>query len=140
VELAPARLVLEVTESAVLEGRRALDALHALDALGVNIALDDFGTGQSSLGLLRTCPVHVLKLDKSFVDEVTTSDQRAAVATAVLQMADALGLQAVAEGIETEAQARKLAEIGYQRAQGYHFAKPLPASELPVVPAGAVAQ
>ena len=131
--VAPERLLLEVTESAVLEGRRALDALEAVERLGVWIALDDFGTGQSSLGLLRTCPVNVIKLDKSFVDEVTTSDQRAAVATAVLQMADALGLIAVAEGIETEAQAAKLAAIGYRRAQGYHFARPLPAAELPAV-------
>jgi diguanylate cyclase (GGDEF)-like protein/PAS domain S-box-containing protein len=131
--VAPDRLLLEVTESAVLEGRRALDALEALERLGVWIALDDFGTGQSSLGLLRTCPVNVIKLDKSFVDEVTTSDQRAAVATAVLQMADALGLIAVAEGIETAEQATRLAEIGYRRAQGYHFARPLPAAELPTV-------
>jgi diguanylate cyclase len=130
--LAPERLVLEVTESAVLEGRRALDTLHDLARHGVRLALDDFGTGQSSLGLLRTCPVNVIKLDKSFVDEVTTSDQRAAVATAVVQMADALGLIAVAEGIETEAQARRLAELGYTRGQGYHFARPLPAAELPV--------
>jgi diguanylate cyclase (GGDEF)-like protein len=125
----PHNLVLEVTETAVLTGGQALDTLRALETFGVRLALDDFGTGQSSLGLIRTCPVHILKLDKSFVIGGPT-DQEAAVATAVAHIAGALGLDAVAEGIETPAQAERLAALGYRLGQGYHLARPLPASEI----------
>jgi len=127
--LAPHCLVLEVTESAMLGGGQVLQALDTLHQQGVHLALDDFGTGQSSLGLLRTCPVDILKLDKSFVDGVTGSDRQAAVAVAIIQMAQALGLNAVAEGIETQAQAERLGQLGYRLGQGFRFAKPLPAEE-----------
>jgi diguanylate cyclase len=127
--LAPHRLVLEVTESAMLSGGQVLQALETLHQQGVHLALDDFGTGQSSLGLLRTCPVDILKLDKSFVDGVTGTDRQAAVAAAIIQMAQALGLNAVAEGIETQAQAERLGQLGYRLGQGFRFAKPLPAEE-----------
>jgi diguanylate cyclase (GGDEF)-like protein len=123
--LAPSRLTVEVTETAVLQGGHVLRTLRELHEIGVHLALDDFGTGQSSLGLLRTCPVDTLKLDKSFVDEITDSTRRPAVATAIVQMAHALGLDAVAEGIETEAQAMRLRRLGYRLGQGYHFARPL---------------
>jgi diguanylate cyclase len=128
--LAPQRLVVEATETAVLKGGQVLATLHALHDLGVRLALDDFGTGQSSLGLLRTCPVDILKLDKSFVDGITGAEQQAAVAAAVARMAQALGLDAVAEGIETGAQAQRLWELGYRLGQGFNFARPLPADEL----------
>jgi EAL domain-containing protein (putative c-di-GMP-specific phosphodiesterase class I) len=94
------RLVLEVTETAVLDDSDVTDALHALRRLGVGLALDDFGTAASSLGLLLTCPVSVLKLDRSFVDRLATDSRQRAVATAVIQMARALDLGAVAEGVE----------------------------------------
>jgi EAL domain-containing protein (putative c-di-GMP-specific phosphodiesterase class I) len=128
--LAPASVVLEVTESAVLDGGSVFETLRTLRAAGVRIALDDFGTGQSSLGLLRDCPVDILKLDKSFVDGVVDTDEHAAVAAAVLHIAEALGLVAVAEGIETEQQAARLREMGYRLGQGYLFAEPLGASQL----------
>jgi diguanylate cyclase len=128
--LAPQRLVVEATETAVLKGGQVLATLHALHDLGVRLALDDFGTGQSSLGLLRTCPVDILKLDKSFVDGVTGAEQQAAVAAAVARMAQALGLDVVAEGIETGAQAQRLWELGYRLGQGFNFARPLAADEL----------
>jgi diguanylate cyclase len=142
--LAPQRLVVEATETAVLKGGQVLATLHALHDLGVRLALDDFGTGQSSLGLLRTCPVDILKLDKSFVDGVTGAEQQAAVAAAVARMAQALGLDVVAEGIETGAQAQRLWDLGYRLGQGFNFARPLAADELgrllaaPAAPATAV--
>jgi EAL domain-containing protein (putative c-di-GMP-specific phosphodiesterase class I) len=128
--LAPQRLVVEATETAVLKGGQVLATLRALHDLGVRLALDDFGTGQSSLGLLQTCPVDILKLDKSFVDGVTGAEQQAAVAAAIARMAQALGLDAVAEGIETSAQAERLWELGYRLGQGFIFARPLAAEEL----------
>ena len=130
--LIPANLILEVTESSVLDGRQVRDTLQALHELGVRLALDDFGTGQSSLSLLRAFPVDVLKLDKSFVDGICDGEDRGrlAVAAAVAQLAEYLDLYAVAEGIETAAQLVRLREMGYRLGQGYHLAKPLPPEEL----------
>ena len=128
--LLPSDVVLEVTETAVVDGGPVFDTLGALRAAGVRIALDDFGTGQSSLGLLRECPVDILKLDKSFVDHVTDTEEHAAVASAVLHIAEALGLIAVAEGIESEPQAVRLRELGYRFAQGYLFAEPLSPAQV----------
>jgi EAL domain-containing protein (putative c-di-GMP-specific phosphodiesterase class I) len=128
---APAdRLVMEVTETAVFDNGPAIAALVDISATGVKISLDDFGTGHSSLGLLRTCPVDVLKLDKSFVDGITGDAGEAVIAVAVIQIANGLGLAAVAEGIETAEQAARLSELGYQMAQGYHFARPLPPEDV----------
>ncbi|MEV1289410.1 EAL domain-containing protein [Micromonospora sp. NPDC049679] len=124
------RLAVEITETAVFDGGEALDSVRALRELGVTLALDDFGTGHSSLGLLRTCPVDILKVDKSFVDEVTTQSDQAVIATALIQIAGGLRLQAVAEGVETAIQATHLHELGYRFAQGYHFARPMPAAQL----------
>ena len=124
------RLTIEITETAVFGGGRALDTVRGLHALGVKIALDDFGTGHSSLGLLRTCPVDVLKVDKSFVDGVTGTVEQEAIATSISEIAQALRLEAVAEGVETRAQADRLLELGYHLAQGFHFARPLPPSEV----------
>ncbi|MGX6602672.1 putative bifunctional diguanylate cyclase/phosphodiesterase [Micromonosporaceae bacterium Da 78-11] len=128
--LAPDRLTVEVTETAVFDGGSALDELHAIKALGVNIALDDFGTGHSSLGLLRTCPVDVLKVDKSFVDTVTEGGEHAVVAAALIQISDGLHLRAVAEGVETAEQAAELRRLGYRLAQGYHFGRPMSAADI----------
>jgi diguanylate cyclase len=128
--LTPQELVLEVTETAVLTGRQVHEALQALHGFGVRLALDDFGTGQSSLGLIQTCPVDVLKLDRSFVDGITSGEQRSAVAAAVAQIARALGLQAVAEGIESQEQADRLWKLGYRLGQGFHLVPPLPAEAL----------
>ncbi|MCU7730099.1 bifunctional diguanylate cyclase/phosphodiesterase [Actinoplanes sp. KI2] len=120
------RLAIEVTETAVFGGRQAVQALHELRELGVQIALDDFGTGHSSLGLLQTVPVDVLKVDKSFVDNITEAGRHAVIATALIQVADGLGLTAVAEGVETAEQAAELHRLGYRVAQGYHFGRPVP--------------
>jgi diguanylate cyclase (GGDEF)-like protein len=119
-------LTVEVTETAVFRGGRALDALHELRALGVRIALDDFGTGHSSLGLLQTVPVDVLKVDKSFVDNITMAGRHTVIAEALIQVSNGLGLTAVAEGVETAEQATELHRLGYRFAQGYHFGRPVP--------------
>ncbi|GAA3266166.1 bifunctional diguanylate cyclase/phosphodiesterase [Dactylosporangium vinaceum] len=128
--LPPSCLMVEVTETAVFDGGSALDELHAVKRLGVQVALDDFGTGHSSLGLLRTCPVDVLKVDKSFVDNVTDAGERSVIAEALIGIADGLRLRAVAEGVETEEQAAALRRLGYQYAQGYYYGRPVPAAEL----------
>ncbi|BBH69136.1 hypothetical protein ACTI_58210 [Actinoplanes sp. OR16] len=127
----PARqLTVEITETAVFGGGRALATVHALSELGVSIALDDFGTGHSSLGLLRTCPVDAIKVDKSFVDGLNGTPQQEAIAIALTGIAETMGLRTVAEGVETAEQARRLYELGYRQAQGFHFARPLPAEQI----------
>ncbi|GAA3341362.1 hypothetical protein GCM10020358_32410 [Amorphoplanes nipponensis] len=119
------RLTVEVTETAVFGGGQALQTLNDLHDLGVRIALDDFGTGHSSLGLLQTVPVDVLKVDKSFVDNITMAGRHAVIATALIRVSEGLGLTAVAEGVETAEQAAELYRLGYQLAQGYHFGRPV---------------
>ncbi|GIJ49529.1 hypothetical protein Val02_64150 [Virgisporangium aliadipatigenens] len=123
-------LTIEVTESGVLSDAPTIATLHALRAQGIGLALDDFGTAASSLGLLLTCPVDALKLDRSFVDRVTTVARQSTVATAVVQMARSLELSAVAEGIETPEQAAFLHDLGYRLGQGFLFARPLEPSAL----------
>jgi diguanylate cyclase (GGDEF)-like protein len=130
--LVPGNLVLEVTESSVVDGWQVRETLQALHETGIKLALDDFGTGQSSLSLLRSFPVDVLKLDKTFVDGITDSADtgRLAVAAAVAQLTEHLQLKAVAEGIESQAQYNRLRDIGYRYGQGFFMAKPLPADDF----------
>jgi diguanylate cyclase len=123
-------LSIEVTETAVLDDDESAETMLRLRGLGVRLALDDFGTAASSLGLLLTCPVTTLKLDRSFVESVTTVSRQAAVATAVSQMATALDFSSVAEGIETDEQRALIKGLGYQYGQGYLFGRPLPAHEI----------
>ena len=129
--LPAAQLTIEVTESAALQEETIQEALRDLHRLGVGLALDDFGTAASSLGLLLTCPMTMLKLDRSFVDGVTTASSRqSAVATAVLQISRALDLGAIAEGIETPDQADYLRALGYSLAQGYYYSRPEPSEVI----------
>jgi diguanylate cyclase len=128
--LPPGCLSIEVTETAVLGDDESAEAMLRLRALGVRLALDDFGTAASSLGLLLTTPVTTLKLDRSFVESITTVSRQVAVATAVSQMANALEFSSVAEGIETDEQRELIQGLGYQYGQGYLFGRPLPASEV----------
>ncbi|KUL29992.1 putative bifunctional diguanylate cyclase/phosphodiesterase [Actinoplanes awajinensis] len=131
------RLVLELTESAVLRGHQVLKVLHEVHDMGVRLALDDFGTGESSLSLLRAFPAAIVKLDKSFVDNIEVDEPgsaaagaRQAVARAVVQLADALGLDTVAEGIENQEQADRLLRLGYTVGQGYHLGRPVSAEDF----------
>jgi EAL domain-containing protein (putative c-di-GMP-specific phosphodiesterase class I) len=128
--LDPYRLVAEVTETAVLGTGEALDAVRALHALGLRIALDDFGTGQSSLSLLVDCPVGILKVDKSFVDGVTSGSAQAVVVNGLIGITEGLKIEAVAEGVETADQAYRLHKMGYRYAQGFHFARPMPGEDI----------
>ncbi|MEU4162053.1 EAL domain-containing protein [Actinoplanes sp. NPDC026670] len=124
-------VILEVTESSVVDGWQVQETLQGLHDMGVRLALDDFGTGQSSLSLLRAFPVDVLKLDKSFVDGIADGADRGrlAVAAAVAQLAEHLQLKAVAEGIENQEQLDRLRDMGYRYGQGFFMAKPLPAAD-----------
>ncbi len=121
----PARLLtLELTETMLMsEPEEAAARLTALRALGVRIAIDDFGTGYSSLGYLRRFPVDVLKVAKPFLDEIGQRDG-ARIVTAVVRLSTALGLDAVAEGIETTQQRERLRQIGCPFGQGFLFAAP----------------
>lgn len=124
-------LKLEITESAVMEdAEKAIDVLHELKALGVAISVDDFGTGYSSLAYLRRFPIDQLKVDRSFVQEVTQHPDSAAIVRSIIGLARSLRLQTVAEGVETEAQRNFLKEAGCDLLQGFFFSRPLPPEEL----------
>lgn len=125
--LNPAGLVLEVTESSMMEDTEsAIGVLHRLKDLGVQLAIDDFGTGYSSLSYLKRLPIDILKIDKSFVDGVAQEAEDAAIIKAVLTLAQTMGLRVVAEGVESADQLKRLRQLGCEMAQGYHFARPLP--------------
>jgi EAL domain-containing protein (putative c-di-GMP-specific phosphodiesterase class I)/GGDEF domain-containing protein len=123
--LPPANLVLEITESTLVREGGVGEALNTLRADGIKIAIDDFGTGFSSLSYLQRLPVDVLKLDKSFADTVTSSREQHAILTAVIQLAQALDLDVVAEGIENDDELNVLVDMGCGFGQGYLFSRPL---------------
>ena len=123
--LEPSYLVLELTESVLMEDAEATSArLEELRRLGVRIAIDDFGTGYSSLGYLRRLPVDVLKIDKSFIDGVALGPHESALARAVVKLARTLGLDAVAEGVSDRRQLAELRRLRCPYGQGYHFSRP----------------
>ena len=122
------RITLEVTESMTVEPGESIRNLHDLRALGVRVSLDDFGTGNSTLTLLHDCPVDEVKLDRSFTQ--AQGGDRPPVAAAVIHLARAMDLHVVAEGVETPEQAIRLRELGYLAAQGYHFARPMTATQF----------
>jgi diguanylate cyclase (GGDEF)-like protein/PAS domain S-box-containing protein len=122
-------LTLEVTETLLVDGPGAVEVLTALRGLGVAIAIDDFGTGWSSLGALQRYPVDVLKLDRSLVAPAASSAPAAALARALVEMAQALGLDVVAEGIEDDEQLAAMRALGCPHGQGFVFARPMPAEE-----------
>ncbi len=129
-ELGDARLVLEITESAlVLDDPATLHALGQLKAAGARLAIDDFGVGYSSIGYLQHLPMDILKIDRSFIAEIHTARRAAALVEAVLMMGAALELTVVAEGIECEEQAAVLRRAGCPVGQGFLFARPLPLTE-----------
>jgi diguanylate cyclase (GGDEF)-like protein/PAS domain S-box-containing protein len=127
----PSQITLEITESVLMQrADGALAALHSLKAIGVSLAIDDFGTGYSSLGYLQRFPVDVLKIDRAFVDGVARGGSTAALARTIVALGDALGLRAVAEGVEQEVQQTALAALGCRLGQGYLFARPLPPADF----------
>lgn len=123
-------LELEITEGVLMRDPLATArALNQIKGLGVNIAVDDFGTGYSSLGYLKQFPVDVLKIDRSFVDEVSTNQDDAAIVRAIVSMAHNLNIQVVAEGVETAEQLAFLQECGCDFVQGYFFSRPVAPAE-----------
>ncbi|WP_296510920.1 bifunctional diguanylate cyclase/phosphodiesterase [Rhodoferax sp.] len=126
----PHQLVLEVTESLAAQDALVQSTLQALRAMGVALSLDDFGTGYSSLACLHELPVHSIKIDRSFVSLLDQSEYHRVLIEATLKVAATLQLGTVAEGIETEAQARQMADLGCEKAQGYWIARPMPLNEL----------
>jgi diguanylate cyclase (GGDEF)-like protein len=125
--LDPAGLVLEITESTLMEDAEAtVGRLGQLKALGVRLAIDDFGTGFSSLSYLRQFPVDILKIDRSFLSTVTTSVQTAALVHTLIRLGQSLGLDIIAEGIERSDQLKALQEAECPKAQGFFFAQPMP--------------
>jgi EAL domain-containing protein (putative c-di-GMP-specific phosphodiesterase class I) len=129
--LSPYRLDLEITESVLLAHTEdVLETLHRLRAMGVQISMDDFGTGYSSLNYLRRFPFDKIKIDKSFVRDVDSSEDATVIVRAVTSIAGSLGMITTAEGIETLEQLERVRAGGCAEAQGYLFCRPLPAAKL----------
>ena len=137
--LDPDRLVLEITETALTGDAEVAQAtLVELRARGVQVAVDDFGTGYSSLDRLRTAPISRLKVDRTFVADITGAGSHVPVVDATLMLSRGFGLVAVAEGVETTAQLDYLRDAGCEYAQGFLLARPLPAADVPVLPGQAL--
>lgn len=127
----PAYLELEVTESFLMNDiQRSVQTLQELRAIGILIALDDFGTGYSSLNYLKQFPVHMLKIDRSFVQDVMSNPDSAAVTDAIIALAKSLRLAITAEGVETQEQLEYLQQRGCDEGQGYYFSRPAPADTI----------
>jgi diguanylate cyclase (GGDEF)-like protein/PAS domain S-box-containing protein len=127
----PARVAIEVTESIVMvDSESTRRSLQGLKDLGVGVAIDDFGTGYSSLAYLHTLPVTSVKVDRSFVERLGETDDSAPVVRAIVEMSHAMGLSVVAEGVKDEKLQRLVSSIGCDLAQGYHWARPMPAAEF----------
>ncbi|MBL8860796.1 MAG: EAL domain-containing protein [Planctomycetes bacterium] len=126
--LAPEGLELELTESMLLRDADAtLEALHTIQSMGVHMSIDDFGTGYSSLSYVKRFPVDALKIDQSFVRDMTASPTGSAITTSIVLMGKSLGLAVVAEGVETRSQVEFLRVLECDEAQGYFFSRPVPA-------------
>jgi EAL domain-containing protein (putative c-di-GMP-specific phosphodiesterase class I) len=132
-DLDPHCLELEITESLLMEdiesNSRLLNELKTTVG-GLQVAIDDFGTGYSSLYYLKTLPIDVLKIDQSFIRDLTTDPDDATITTAIINLAHNIGLKVIAEGIETEGQLAYLREKACDEGQGYYFSRPLPANEF----------
>jgi diguanylate cyclase (GGDEF)-like protein/PAS domain S-box-containing protein len=126
----PEQIILEITESGIMDGRSASYAmLEELRAIGVRIAIDDFGTGHSSLGRLKQLPISEIKIDRSFIGDISVDPDDRAIVEAILALATSLRLEVVAEGIEFAEQERLLIEHGCEYGQGYYYARPMPLAE-----------
>ncbi len=131
--LEPGRLELEITESVLInDAAAALDILNGLKALDVKIAMDDFGTGYSSLGYLNSFPFDKIKIDKSFIGNLSDKEKSGAIVKSVIGLGQSLNMITTAEGVETLEQAAFLRQQGCDQVQGFYFSKPVPAAELPL--------
>ena len=128
----PGQLWLEVTESVMIsEPTQALSSLRRLHNLGVRIAIDDFGTGYSSLSLLQAFPIECIKIDRTFVQDITTSLETRNIVKTIIAMANALNCDIVAEGIENSEQLQQLQQMNCTKAQGYLISKPVNIDDVP---------
>jgi len=133
-ELNPKYLELEITESMLIGDLDKIELqLNRLKKMGIKIALDDFGTGYSSLSYLKKFPIDILKIDQSFIREMTLGSKDASIATAIIEMGHSLNQKIVAEGVENETQLMLLSQQGCDYIQGYYFSKPLPAYKMTVL-------
>ena len=128
--MAPSQLQLEVTESLAAQDAQVQQRLHELKAIGITLALDDFGTGYSSLSSLHQLPVDTVKIDRSFVCQADTSNHHRVLIEATVKVAQSLGMNTVAEGIETEAQAAAVRAQQCAKGQGYLYSRPLASDAL----------
>jgi EAL domain-containing protein (putative c-di-GMP-specific phosphodiesterase class I) len=129
--LLPSRLEIEITETVLLQNRETtLEILHQLRALGVRIAMDDFGTGYSSLTYLQCFPFDKIKIDRSFVKDITENASSLNIVRAVAALASGMGMTTTAEGVETREQLDSITSEGCTEMQGFLFSKPLPAAEI----------
>jgi EAL domain-containing protein (putative c-di-GMP-specific phosphodiesterase class I) len=127
----PGVLCLEITESVLVNDADAAAAtLNALKGLGVKLSIDEFGTGHSSLGSLKRFPLDMVKVDRSFVSGVASNPEDAAIVTAIINLAHSLGLQTVADGVETKEQVDELRALGCDVGQGFYFARPRPSDAI----------
>jgi len=127
----PNSLELEITESMIMGNvESAVRIMEELTDMGVRLAIDDFGTGYSSLGHLKHFPISRLKIDKSFIRDISENANDAAIAAAIIALAHNMSLEVIAEGVETEDHLRLLRELGCEQGQGYLFSRPQPAHLL----------
>ena len=132
--LSPQHLTLEITESTLMRNIAAgVSVLNELRNLGVSTAIDDFGTGYSSLAYLKDLPIDYLKIDRMFVKDIVSSSHDAAIASSIIALAHNLGLKVIAEGVEDEEVLDVLEVFGCDQYQGFYYARPVEASELPTL-------
>lgn len=131
-ELPVEQVELELTESMLMANTECTcTVLAVLKSMGLRLSVDDFGTGYSSLAYLKQFPLDALKIDRQFIRNLTTSDKDAAIAMSIIQLAHNLGMEVIAEGVETAEQLAKLVDLGCDMAQGYYFSRPVPPADLP---------
>jgi EAL domain-containing protein (putative c-di-GMP-specific phosphodiesterase class I) len=124
-------LELEITETAMLNDiAETIPLLFAIKKTGVKLAIDDFGTGYSSMTYLKNFPIDTLKIDRSFIQDIVFNRKDAAIAQTIVQLADNLELETIAEGVETEAQLRMLKKMGCNECQGFYLSRPVTANEI----------
>ena len=130
-QINPKFVELEITESILMKDfDNSVKLLTEIRDLGINIALDDFGTGYSSLSYLKQLPINTLKIDKSFIDNIVTNEREKAIVDGIIQLAQKIDLDVIAEGVESKEQIKLLKSMGCNQIQGYYFSKPLPADEI----------
>jgi two-component system CheB/CheR fusion protein len=126
----PQRLCIEITEGVLMDAERAQRMLEELVEFGISVSVDDFGTGFSSLSYLKRFPIHELKIDRSFVDGIASDADDRAISSAIVALANNLGMSVVAEGVETGEQHAQLGVLGCDHGQGYWYARPMPADSF----------